>query len=320
MISVVLVNWNNWSDTLRCIESLFNSEYVSARVIVVDNDSTDDSLALSRRWAEQVNMQDSMELKHRVTFARYIETHGRFDGIDLQLEGASAAFEVIVVESGRNGGFGFGCNVGMRLADILGTKSYWLLNNDCLAATDAMRQISNAIEADPDVIFGAVVRDIEAPHAIQATGGGVLQKWSRRNTLVTDLPLAQRLDYVYGASMAFSAHCRKTVGEFDEKIFMYYEEIDFCLRATQAGFSCAMVNTIIFHEQGGSQGGVSVSAWTNVLLNKYYVLNKHFGWGVWTLAYVVTLLARCVLPIGGKRASIGARNALKAIMTRSVRP
>ena len=319
MISVVLVNWNNWSDTLRCIESLFNSESVPARVIVVDNDSVDDSLASSRRWAEQVNMQDRMELKRRVTFARYIEMQGRFEGTDLHFEGSPAVFEVIVVESGRNGGFGYGCNVGMRLADTLGTKSYWLLNNDCLAAPDAMRRISNAIEAEPDVIFGAVVRDIEAPHAIQAAGGGVLQKWSRRNTLVTDLPLGQRLDYVYGASMAFSAHCRKTVGEFDEKIFMYYEEIDFCLRATQAGFCCDMVNTSIFHKQGGSQGGVSVSAWTHVLLNKYYVLNKHFGWGVWTLAYVVTLLARCAFPIGGKRASIGARNALKVMMAKSIR-
>lgn len=133
-------------------------------------------------------------------------------------------------------------------------------------------------------------------------------------------PAKGSLDYIYGASMIFSDRARLAIGNFDEKIFMYYEEMDFCLRAKAAGFDFDVVTTDVFHKHGGSQGGVSVAAWTGVLKNKYYVLNKHFGWGVWTLVYFASLFVRSVLPIGGKRASIGARAALKAILAKEVRP
>ena len=52
MISVIIVNWNGWADTIACIQSLQNAEGVPARVIIVDNQSTDDSVENLILWAQ----------------------------------------------------------------------------------------------------------------------------------------------------------------------------------------------------------------------------------------------------------------------------
>jgi GT2 family glycosyltransferase len=44
MISIIILNWNGWKDTLECLESLKNINYNNYTIILVDNGSTDDSL------------------------------------------------------------------------------------------------------------------------------------------------------------------------------------------------------------------------------------------------------------------------------------
>jgi GT2 family glycosyltransferase len=333
MISVVLVNWNGWADTITCIQTLLNSTPEPARIIVVDNDSTDNSMEAFECWAngklELTYLSDNMEhlslngatKTRRVKFVHYDESNNFFDIIDRAEESFIGAEPLIyIVESGRNGGFGFGCNVGMRLADKLGSNAYWLLNNDCVVSRDALLRLSAAVRSRPKVLFGTIVRSYSNPEIIQAFGGGTLSRWLRRNSMQDHKLLNRTLDYIYGASMVFSDECRSEVGDFDEKIFMYYEEIDFCLSASAAGFICDVVEVDVFHRQGSSQGGdSSVAAWMHVLISKYYVLNKHFGWGAWNAFFFITLILRCLVPFGGKNASIGALRALKFFISKGAK-
>lgn len=318
MLSVILVNWNGASDTIACIESLLAADRALMRIIVVDNDSPNNSLEVLTRWA------GTCQLDCQVQFGRYLESDTRFLGFEGSFEDSLEQLSpkpfIYIVESGRNGGFGFGCNIGMLLADRLGTDSYWLLNNDCVVNEKAVVEVAKAVENHPDTVFGTIVRYFAAPHAVQVYGGGSFSKLTGKNVSAIKAHAKESFDYIYGASMIFSDRARLAIGNFDEKIFMYYEEMDFCLRAQAAGFDFDVVTTDVFHKHGGSQGGVSSAAWANVLKNKYYVLNKHFGWGFWTLVYFASLFIRCVLPIGGKRASIGARAALKALLSKEVQP
>ena len=73
-ICCVVVNWNGWRDTLDCLASLREQEYGNLQIVVVDNGSTDDSVARIR----------------------------------------SAFPEAKLIETGKNLGFSSGCNVGMR--------------------------------------------------------------------------------------------------------------------------------------------------------------------------------------------------------------
>jgi len=43
-VSIIILNWNGWRDTIECLESLYRIDYPNYDVIVVDNSSTDDSI------------------------------------------------------------------------------------------------------------------------------------------------------------------------------------------------------------------------------------------------------------------------------------
>lgn len=329
MLSIILVNWNGWADTLSCVQSLINSECAEFRVIIVDNMSPNDSLAIFRSWArrEFELLPSAMRIERmssagagiarNLSFCRYIEDRPSFAPLDGEFTGGSRnGLEIHVVSSGRNGGFGFGCNVGMRLADALGTSGYWLLNNDCVIAPHVVSVVAEGVRLRPDIALGTVVRYYDRPGEIQAVGGGWLSRLTGKNIVATSLPLNRPLNYIYGASVAFSRQLRERVGYFDENIFMYYEEMDFSIRTAQAGFGFDVLPVEIFHRHGGSQGGVSANAWNHVLVNKWYVLHKHYGIGVWCLFFWVSLIIRCINPRGAPAAMIGARRAFSWFMGR----
>ena len=43
-VSIVILNWNGWQDTIECLESIYQNEYLNYEIIIVDNDSKDDSI------------------------------------------------------------------------------------------------------------------------------------------------------------------------------------------------------------------------------------------------------------------------------------
>jgi hypothetical protein len=68
---------------------------------------------------------------------------------------------------------------------------------------------------------------------------------------------------------------------------------------------------VVFHKEGGSQGGGPSSfAWSQVLVNKYYVFRKSFGRGPWLLFFWATLLLKSFFPIAKLPERKGARLAL----------
>ena len=126
----------------------------------------------------------------------------------------------------------------------------------------------------------------------------------------------RRLGFINGASMIFTAACLDEVGGFDERIFMYFEESDFCMRAAALGYGFDVVPTAVFHKHGGSQGSrPSINAWTQVLLNKHYVLRKNLGWGLWVFFFFGMLIVRCMLPAVRSVERQAARKVLRSLIT-----
>lgn len=324
MISVVLVNWNGWADTIECIQSLLNSVPVPARIIVVDNASANESVEIFRCWSQGglslvkgAGVFEKYALAHQASvptayFVDFDEKALHFDWDKKNLPIAEKEFSSIYfVRSRVNGGFGYGCNVGMRLAQQLGTDGIWLLNNDCVVSPDALNKLHRHIFKHPDEIVGAVLKYYRAPDVIQAIGGGKLSRFTGKFALQADRSFDGKLDYIHGASMAFSINCLERVGFFDQKMFMYCEDVDYCLRAALLGYRFSVLPVDVFHKEGASQGNLpSVNAWVHVLVNKHYVLKKNFGWGPWVVFYFAMLIARSVLPVGQRVARQGARRAL----------
>ena len=132
-VEIVVLNYNGWPDTLRCLDSLEQLSYPRARIVVVDNHSTDDSVA---------------QLKQRHP-------------------------ELELVDTGTNLGFAGGNNVGIRRAMSRGAAYVWLLNNDATADPESLTALVRTAEADSRVgAVGSVIYEQAIPAQVQARGGG----------------------------------------------------------------------------------------------------------------------------------------------------
>ena len=54
-VSIIIINWNGWKDTIECLESIYQNDYPNYDVIVVDNDSNDESVHKFREYCNGKN-------------------------------------------------------------------------------------------------------------------------------------------------------------------------------------------------------------------------------------------------------------------------
>ena len=157
--------------------------------------------------------------------------------------------------AGRNGGFAAGNNV--AIAAALGRPEppdrFWLLNPDTVVRPGALQVLIDFLRANPAV--GLVGSRLEHPDGSPQTsafgfpsvlgeleGGlrfGPVSRLLRRHAVVrpiSDVPVP--VDWVAGASLMVRREVFAAVGTLDERYFMYYEEVDFCRRARDAGWAC----------------------------------------------------------------------------------
>jgi len=221
LVYAVIPNWNRREDTLACLNSLRGLDYPNLRLIVVDNGSSDGTAAAVARLFPDV--------------------------------------ELIVHADNR--GFAAGCNAGIRQALARNADFVFLINNDThldpaalknmLALTGpAVGMIAPKIyyAADPTRIWSVGGRRHSL--TIEKTGDGRGQRDEGQWDCVMER------DYLMGCALLLSRQCLMTVGLFDERFFMYYEDSDLSLRARQAGFKLLLApQAKVWHHVALSSGG-----------------------------------------------------------------
>jgi GT2 family glycosyltransferase len=214
-LACVLVNWNHWQDTAQCLASLAVQDYPNLSVIVVDNGSTDDSVA--------------------------------------QLRAAHPWVEIL--ELPQNIGFSSGCNAGTRLAWRRGADYIWLLNNDTVAPPSTASAIVRTALANPGAgAIGCVLYFMHDPARVQAWGGGRIQLTTAFIAhFHAPASFAPGNTFFTGASLTLPRRVCEQVGILYEGFFMYCDDADLCLRLHRAGLPLAMAtDTAILHKEGAS--------------------------------------------------------------------
>jgi GT2 family glycosyltransferase len=177
-----------------------------------------------------------------------------------------------LVCSDRNGGFAYGNNVAIRtaLGDGQHPTYYHLLNPDTVVRPGALRALVDFMDANPKV--GIAGSRLEWPDgAAQVSAFRFPSVWSELDqglrlgmvSKVLDrwlvaMPIPEEacpVDWVAGASMIIRDTVFDAVGLMDERYFMYFEEVDFILRANRAGWPCWYVpSSHVVHLVGQSSG------------------------------------------------------------------
>ncbi len=220
-VGVIILNWNGADDTIECLASLADSSYTDPEIIVLDNGSVDDSVPRIR-----------------------------------------AAFpEVTLLCSPTNIGYAAGNNWGIEVALARGCQYVLLLNNDTVVEPDMIAKMVAAYQTVPDIGFLGVK---ECRYDDRQILRGIGLRWSRfasyayspcagHNEAEYADPQPVQVDAVSGCAMMFSSELPRKIGPLDEFFFAYYEDVDWCLRARNAGLrNYCLTDTKVFHKGGGS--------------------------------------------------------------------
>lgn len=215
LVGCVIVNWNGWQDTVACLDALRSIEYSRLVVVVVDNGSSDDSVA--------------------------------------RIQAAHPAIRLL--QTGKNLGFSGGNNAGIREVMRHEAEYVWLLNNDTQPAPRALRELVRTAEADFRLgAVGSVLHHASAPQKVQSWGGGWINLWSGHSSQATAPPRPnRRLDFLTAASMLVRRKGLEDVGLMDDRFFLYYEDADLCFRLRKHGWGLGVAShAIVLHKLNAS--------------------------------------------------------------------
>lgn len=260
-LAIVILNYNT-RDLLRdCLCSLRAQAGLRFVVCVVDNASTDDSAAM-----------------------------------------VTAEFpEVLLIRNPVNNGFSAGNNLGLRHFGFPedGQARYaMLLNPDTIVPPDALRRMVAFADAHPDIgVVGpklvlmdgsldkACRRSFPTPEVsfYRLVGLSKLfprsKRFGRYNMTYLDEDAQADVDSVVGACMMLRAEVIARIGLLDEQFFMYGEDLDWCLRAKQAGYRVVYYPDVIVHHIKRAASRTSAKAQYEFQRAMWLFYKKHYRAG-----------------------------------------
>jgi GT2 family glycosyltransferase len=253
LVGVVIVNWNGWQHTLAACQSLDQSLHQAFKVIIVDNASSDDSLARLRTALPQVE----------------------------------------IIANSVNAGFSGGCNIGIRRALDLECDYIFLLNNDALAESQTISRLIDASRSKNDaaLLGSAVVFASSGRYQFFGSRTGKVVGMSEYFNAVADAQLLQqefiKTDFILGAALFLPAAALTKTGLFDERFFLNYEETDLCYRARDLGIDSFIVPSSLVRHHANSTLGPYTAPMQSYFLTRNALLfaDKHAPLGQRLRAY-----------------------------------
>ena len=277
-LSVCIVNWNTRQDLEEALRSVLESDpELNIEVIVLDNASRDGSAEMVRQRYPEVALIQSPE---NVGFAR---------GYNRASRQATGRYLLILNPDTvvRPGTFG-------RLVEFMGSHPEAAAAGPRLLNSDGSLQFSCRRFPRP---MAAVLRNTALGRLLprnRFTRQYLMQDWDHSSL--------QHVDWVSGAAVCIRREAWDQVGGFDEGYFMYAEDMDWCLRAEQAGWKVYYVpDAVIVHRIGRSSDQrpfpmvIEFHRSMARFYRKHY--SQHWPWGV-RLVPVVGIWLRALLVMG----------------------
>jgi N-acetylglucosaminyl-diphospho-decaprenol L-rhamnosyltransferase len=224
--AAVVLNFNSADYTIGCVESILaDTSAGEPEVVVVDNGSHDDSVAQIRKVFP----------------------------------------DMLIVECGKNGGYARGANIGLGAtrAPIVA-----MFNCDLTFAPGTARPLVERLEREPDIaVIGPKIRNLDGsvypsarqiPSTFVAVGHGLLGLWwptnpftVRYRQLDLDPSVGRDVDWLSGSAMWQRRAALDAIGAWDDRYFMYMEDVDLCWRLRRAGWRVVYdPDSEIVHVQG----------------------------------------------------------------------
>ena len=275
-ISIIIVNYKSWIPLENCLNSLLKQENINTDIIVVDNNSSDNTLEQYKKMFPSVEW----------------------------------------IENKKNYGFSKACNIGESKSkyDLL-----LFLNPDTILEKNCLEKIfKKNIDYNSKIIS---IKQIDKKKKNTNAYGyflsfhtynGLLRFFYRLIFRKTK-KINERLDYFYpdwisGSFVIISKNKFHIIGKWDERFWMYYEDMDLCKRAKENDMEIIMLNDIFCYHFHGLSSRINyktkIKSKTEVLISKIKYVKKHFNgfkkFLLLSLIYASILLELTIMSIFSK--------------------
>ena len=282
-VSIIILNWNGWEDTIECLESLCQITYPNYDVIVVDNGSEDESVDKIKEYCEG-------KIKVESKFFEYDPGNKPIKIIEYTREEADAGKskeketidlpsnrKLILIKNEKNYGFAEGNNIAMRYAlKALNPGYVLLLNNDTVVDNEFFSELVKVGEGDEKIgVVGPTVYCYGDQNRIQSAGVNLCWNKGTGDPLrLNEIDDGQfnkivEVDYVAGCALLAKSGVFEKIGYLNQEYFAYVEEADWCVRAKKAGYKVLYVpKAKIWHKWQ------STARKTRGFVEYYYIRNR----------------------------------------------
>jgi GT2 family glycosyltransferase len=247
MAAIIVLNWNGLTDTEECLGSLEDLVYRNKAIVVVDNGS---------------------------------------EGNDVEIIMESYGDRISLIRNDNNLGYAAGNNVGIKRALSSFDPDYLLLlNNDTIVDPGFLGELIALAESDAHIgLVGPKTYYYDRPDVIQRTTNridlyrGKVRFIGDKKPDCSRYDRAAETDYVEGSCMLIKREVIEKIGFLDEAFFCYWEDMDYCMRAREAGYISAYCPTArIWHKGSRSAATVSGLDLYYGTRNRFFVLRIHAG-------------------------------------------
>jgi GT2 family glycosyltransferase len=285
-IAVVVVTWNSSGPLPGLLASLDDGlKGVRHQLIVVDNDSADDTVEVARRLARACT----------------------------------------VVQTGRNAGYSAGINAGIAAADpydaVLVLNPDIRMTPGCVARLypelgTGVGIVAPLIRHEDGTVAHSQRRE---PTILRALGEATLGQRAGRVAALGETVLdgaaytrPRPTDWATGAALLISKECLAACGPWDESFFLYSEETDYALRARDHGYATRFIPAAEVTHLGG-QSRVSPRLWSILTVNRVRLYRKRHSVPATALFWSAVMLRESVRAVMGQERS---RRAVGALLRR----
>jgi GT2 family glycosyltransferase len=287
-VSIIILNWNGFKDTLECLESLGSLEYANFDIIVVDNGSRDQSVEILGDYLRKI-AQGHTTFEKTAGYRFLSLAHEELQSVSVEELPPTDRF-LFLIKNEKNYGFAEGNNIAIRFALKLKPDFILLLNNDTVVDRRLLRELVDVAESSPDIgMVGPKIfyYDYFGRKDILNSAGeyfdrrrGIGRVLGYREEDKAQYDSVREVDIVEGSCVLIPRRVLSEVGLLDPDYFLYWEDTDLCFRVRAKGYRLMFTpRAMIWHKVSAASKGVlsETSVYYNTR-NSFLFMSKH-SWG-----------------------------------------
>lgn len=280
-VFIVILNYNSWQDTIECIHSLINVNYQNYNIVIVDNDSPDASMKKIKQYMSEKKIghiffkspEESISYRNNISF-------------------------ISLIQSGYNGGYGYGNNIGVKYALSNEADYVLILNPDTIVSADFLEPLVGICVKDEKIgIVSSKIYFYDKPDVFWFNGGkfspytGKVKHCNFKEKDIGQTP-PEHITFMTGCIMLIPRRIIENVGFLNEKYFMYVEDLEYSQRVIKYGYRLAVTqNSRIWHKIGSSSGGqLSCFSLYFRTRNKIKFIRDYVNFAFKPVAYFYTII------------------------------